>query len=88
MAASVGLFAAAFLISIAVFLHAVLTGGAVSFTEGIAAFFSMLMCAGGFFIALYGRFIVKAESRLDYRLGLALNGIWLLLLVFLYFLGI
>ena len=61
--------------------------GAVSFLEGAAAFAGLIMCAAGFVIALYGRFIVKAKSRTDYRIGLALNGVLFLLLIFLYFLG-
>ena len=88
MVISLGLFGVSLLTSLVIGIRAVSSNGTISYGEGIAVFACLLLCLAGFLITLYGHYVVKAESRLNFRLGLFTNGGLLLVLLFLYFLGI
>ena len=88
MTASLILFVLSFVLAAVLILRAVLTNGELSSLEGILGIFALVFSAAGFIIPLYGHFIVRIDSRADWRIGAALNGLLMLFLVFLYFLGI
>ena len=88
MQVSLFLFGLALLIGLILFVKAVLGGGNLSEGEGFLGILALVASVAGFLIPLYGRFVVHAETRLDYRIGLALNGILMLIFFFFYFLGL
>ena len=88
MQTSLGLFAVSLLILICLSIKAVSGRGALSFADGIMGIVSLILSIAGFAVPLYGHFIVKAECRMDWRLGTVLNGCLMLFLVFLYGLGL
>ncbi len=88
MQASLGLFSVSLLILICLSVKAVSGSAALSYGDGIMGIVSLILSMAGFAVPLYGHFIVKAECRLDWRLGTVLNGCLMLLLVFLYGLGL
>ena len=88
MTASVGLFILSLGLTVFLIVRAVLTEGAISRTEGILGTVALIASAAVFIIPLYGHFIVRMDGKADWRVGAALNGIMMLLLIFLYFLGI
>lgn len=88
MTASLILFVAAFAISVYLIVRSVVTGGSITAFEGILGIFALLFSISGFIVPLYGHFIVRIDSKADWRIGAALNGLLMLFLVFLYFLGI
>lgn len=88
MQVSLLLFGLAFLTGLVLFIRAVGSDGDLSIGEGILGILALVMSIAGFGIPLYGHFIVRAESRIDYRTGLILNGILMLIYFFFYFLGL
>lgn len=88
MQASLGLFVLGLLLLLGLFIHAVVSGGALAGWEGVLGFVGMLMALAGFALPLYGKFVVGSRDKPDYHLGLLLNGPLFLLYVFFYFLGV
>lgn len=88
MTASLILFIAAVVITAYLMIRAVVSGGSLTALEGILGIIALLFSVSGFVVPLYGHFIVRIDSKADWRIGAALNGILMLFLVFLYFLGI
>ena len=82
------LFILSFLISAVLFVRAVVSGGALGSVDGILGMLALVLSIIGFITTLYGRFVVRAEAKPDYRLGLLLNGILMLVLFFFYFLDL
>ncbi|MBQ5953245.1 MAG: hypothetical protein IJL47_04295 [Lachnospiraceae bacterium] len=88
MTAAVLLFLAAFGLTVFVFVRAVTTGGNIGRLESALCLLSLIFAAAGVVIPLYGHFIVRVDGKADWRVGVAMNGLLLLALIFLYFLGI
>ena len=88
MQTSLGLFILSLVIVLVLWIRSVASNGALTLFEGFLGVLALAFCLTGFAVPLYGRFVVKAPDRPDYRLGLLLNGILALILVFLYILGI
>ena len=88
MTVSAVLFVLALFLTVFLLWTAVSTQGSVGTAEGIMGIAALLFAACGFVVPLYGHFIVRIDSKADWRIGAGLNGLLLLFLVFLYFLGI
>lgn len=88
MQASLSLFVLSLLLSLVLGIRAVISAGRVGYTEGALAFLALVLSIAGFVVPVYGHFIVKNDSRTDWRLGVLLNGLLMLFLTFIYFLGI
>ena len=88
MQVSLILFGLSFLICLVLFIRSILSGGGLGTAEGILGITALLFSIAGFITPLYGRFVVHAQARPDYRLGLLLNGAMMLILFFFYFLGL
>ena len=88
MQLSLILFLVSLLITAVLGIRAVARGGNLSFWEGLFGIAALLLSIAGFAAPLYGRFVVRAEAKQDYRIGLILNGVLMLLLFFFYFLGL
>ena len=88
MQSSLGIFVLGLILFIALFIHALLSGGGLRLWEGLLGFAGMLLALLGFLLPLYGKFVVGTRDKPDYRLGMLLNGPLFLLYVFFYFLGI
>ena len=88
MQVSLLLFILAFLIAAVLFVRAVVSGGTLGSADGILGMLALVFSIAGFITPLYGRFVVHAEAKPDYRLGLILNGVLMLILFFFYFLGL
>lgn len=88
MQVSLLLFAVSCLISLILFIQAIRSGGNLSAAGGALGILALCLSIAGFAVPLYGRFIVHAEVRTDYRIGLLLNGVLMLILFFFYFLGL
>ena len=88
MQTSLGLFVISLVTVLVLWIRSVTTNGSLTLFEGFLGILALVFCLIGFAVPLYGRFVVKAPSRPDYRIGLLLNGILALVLLFLYILGI
>ncbi len=88
MTASAALFAVSFVLTAVLLVRAVRSAGGLGTAEGLLGIAALVAAAAGFVIPLYGHFIVREDGRADWRIGCALNGLMLLVLVWLYFLGI
>ena len=88
MTVSLGLFAISLGLTVFLIVRSVLTEGGLGRTEGILGAAALLASAAGWIIPLYGHFIVRMDGKADWRIGTLLNGLLMLILVFLYFLGI
>ena len=88
MQASLGLFGLSLLLTLVLSVRAVMTNGGLTILEGFLGILALLLSGAGLVIALYGRFILKEKRKPDFRLGLLLNLLLMLCLVFLYFLGL
>ena len=88
MQVSLLLFILSLIISLALGIRAVTSGGNLEAWEGLLGIVALIFSVLGFITPLYGRFTVHAQTRLDYRIGLVLNGILMLILFFFYFLGL
>lgn len=88
MTASLVLFVLSFGVSVFLLIRAAGSGGAASAAAGAMGIAALVCSAAGFVIALYGHFIVRIDTKTDWRLGVILNGLLTLFLIFLYFLGI
>ena len=88
MSASIGLFLFGLALLIYLLIRSIMTAGALGKAESSLGVIALIAGIAGYVIALYGHFIVRVESKGDWRIGAALNGVLTLLLIFLYFLGI
>ena len=88
MAVSLGLFFLSLAVTVFLLIRSVLTEGNLSKAESILGTAALAASIAGFVIALYGHFIVRIDGKGDWRIGAALNGLMMLFLVFVYFLGV
>ena len=70
------------------FILAVKTNGELSLLQGSIGILCLIFSVIGAIAPLYGHFIVQKNSRISWKVGVILQGIVLLFLVYLYFLGI
>ena len=87
MQVSLGLFSLALLLSLGLLVHSAVSGGSLLLWEGLLGIVALVSSLIGLLVALYGHYIVRSESRVNFRLGVICNTVLLLWLVFLYFLG-
>ena len=88
MTVSVSLFILSLVLTAVLMVRSALTAGGLGRTEGLLGTVALAASIAGFVIPLYGHFIVRIDGKGDWRVGTFLNGILMLFLVFLYFLGI
>ncbi len=88
MTVSLILFALSFILTAVLIVRAALTNGRITAAEGILGITALICSVLGFIVPLYGHFIVRIDSKADWRIGAAANGLLMLILVFLYFLGV
>ena len=88
MQASLGLFGVSLILTLVLSVKAVATNGGLTLLDGFLGILALLMSAAGLMVALYGRFLLREKIRPDFRIGVLLNALLMLWLVFLYFLGI
>ena len=88
MTVSVSLFILSLGLTLFLLIRSVITAGSLGRTEGILGAAALLASAAGWIVPLYGHFIVRIDGKADWRIGALMNGVLMLFLVFLYFLGI
>ena len=80
MTVSLGLFFLSLILSAVLIVRAVLTDGGLGSADAVLGTLALAAVIAGF--------IVRIDGKADWRLGVLLNGVLMLFLVFLYFLGI
>ena len=88
MTVSVALFILGLVITAALLVRSAVTDGGLGRISGILGTVALAAAIAGFAVPLYGHFIVRMDGKGDWRVGTVLNGLLMLFLVFLYFLGI
>lgn len=88
MQVSLLLFFVSLCISLILCIRAVTSGGNLKSWEGLLGMLALVLSILGFITPLYGHYVVHAQNKLDFRLGLLLNGVLMLILFFFYFLGL
>lgn len=88
MTVSLGLFFLSLILSAVLIVRAVLTDGGLGRADAVLGTLALAAVIAGFIVPLYGHFIVRIDGKANWRLGVLLNGVLMLFLVFLYFLGI
>ena len=88
MTVSISLFCLSLVLTAVLMVRSALTAGGLGRTEGILGTVALIASVVGFIVPLYGHFIVRMDGKGDWRVGTLLNGILMLFLIFLYFLGI
>ena len=88
MTVSVSLFILSLVLTAVLIVRSALTAGGLGRTEAVLGAAALLASAAGWIIPLYGHFIVRIDGKGDWRVGTVMNGILMLFLIFLYFLGI
>lgn len=87
MQTSLALFGLSLVITVYLLIRAVISNGALGLRDGLIGIMALVFTIIGFWVPLYGHYIVKEKAGTDYRLGLILNGGLMLLLFFFFFLG-
>ena len=88
MTVSVSLFILSLVLTVLLIIRTAVTAGGLGRTESILGAAALIASIAGWIIPLYGHFIVRMDGKGDWRVGTVMNGILMLFLIFLYFLGI
>ena len=70
------------------FVSAVRTNGQLTLLQGALGIVCLALSVIGVIAPLYGHFIVGTDGKISWKVGVITQGILLLFLVYLYFLGI
>lgn len=87
MQTSLALFGVSLVITLYLLIRAVISNGALGLRDGLMGVIALIFTVIGFWVPLYGHYIVKEKAGTDFRLGLILNAGLMIFLFFFYFLG-
>ncbi len=75
-------------IAVLAILWSVLTGGNAPWGVGLLGYLNIILGIGGIAVTAYGHFVVGAESKTDWKMGILLNFISIMVMITFFLMGL